>query len=110
MISMGHDCVADSANAAAPLLVLFTCLLLASLATTCPAASSSAAVGAASRRGAAAVAESDGRHSPPPVDPSEVAGGELEVVNEEEDARMLELLRAQVRLECLTICVCLLCM
>jgi hypothetical protein len=30
------------------------------------------------------------------VDPSEVAGGELEVVNEEEDARMLELLRAQV--------------
>jgi hypothetical protein len=61
------------------------------------AASSSAAVGAATRRGAAAVAESDGRHSPPPVDPSEVAGGELEVVNEEEDARMLELLRAQVR-------------
>jgi hypothetical protein len=61
------------------------------------AASSSAAVGAALRRGAAAVAESDGRYSPPPVDPSEVAGGELEVVNEEEDARMLELLRAQVR-------------
>ncbi|KAF6257507.1 cactus-binding C-terminus of cactin protein-domain-containing protein [Scenedesmus sp. NREL 46B-D3] len=64
-----------------------------------PEASSSAAVGAASRRGAAAVAESDGRHSPPPVDPSEVADGELEVVNEEEDARMLELLRAQVRIK-----------
>ncbi|WIA29550.1 hypothetical protein OEZ86_012045 [Tetradesmus obliquus] len=64
-----------------------------------PEASSSAAVGAASRRSAAAVAESDGRHSPPPVDPSEIAGGELEVVNEEEDTHMLELLRAQVRIK-----------
>jgi hypothetical protein len=36
------------------------------------------------------------------VDPSEVAGGELEVVNEEEDARMLELLRAQVHWPVLT--------
>jgi hypothetical protein len=70
---------------------------LSAACTFAAAASSSAAVGAATQRGAAAVAESDGRHSPPPVDPSEVAGGELEVVNEEEDARMLELLRAQVR-------------
>jgi hypothetical protein len=35
-----------------------------------------------------------GRWSPPPVDPAEVVG--LEVVNEEEDQRMLKLLRQQV--------------
>lgn len=37
-----------------------------------------------------------GRLSPPPIDPAELAGGEFEVVHEDEDRRMVELLRAQV--------------
>lgn len=37
-----------------------------------------------------------GRLSPPPVDPAELAGGEFEVIHEDEDKRMIELLRAQV--------------
>lgn len=41
-----------------------------------------------------ALAESDGRYSPPPVDAAEVAG--QDVVNEEEDLRLLHLLRQQV--------------
>lgn len=66
------------------------------LASLADAGTSSAAVGAAALRPASAVAASDGRHSPPPVGAEELAAGELEVVHEEEDARMLELLRAQV--------------
>jgi hypothetical protein len=49
------------------------------------------------RRGDASLAASDGRFSPPPVDPAELAAGELDVVGEEEDLRMLELQRQQVR-------------
>lgn len=37
-----------------------------------------------------------GRLSPPPVDPAELASGDFEVVHEDEDRRMVELLRAQV--------------
>eukprot|EP00775_Hariotina_reticulata_P011120 gene11120-11274_t len=55
---------------------------------------------------AAAAAEQDeaeagagsGRMSPPPVDPAELATLEGEVVNEAEDRRMIELLRAKVRI------------
>lgn len=43
-----------------------------------------------------AFAESDGRYSPLPVAPEEVAG--RDVVHEEDDLRMLELLRQQVRI------------
>ena len=39
--------------------------------------------------------QSDGRLSPPPVDPGEVV--DAEVVNEEEDDRWLDLIRQQVR-------------
>jgi hypothetical protein len=38
-----------------------------------------------------------GRMSPPPVDPAELSSLEGEVVNEAEDRRMIELLRAKVQ-------------
>ncbi|PNW78408.1 hypothetical protein CHLRE_09g398650v5 [Chlamydomonas reinhardtii] len=41
--------------------------------------------------------DADGRHSPPPVRPAEVAG--KDVVNEEDDFRALQLLRQQVKLQ-----------
>lgn len=47
-----------------------------------------------SMMGRAARDQSDGRFSPPPVDPGEVV--DAEVVNEEEDGRWLELMRQQV--------------
>ncbi|KAF8073139.1 hypothetical protein HT031_000800 [Scenedesmus sp. PABB004] len=56
------------------------------------------AVGASARLPLAALAASDGRFSPPPVDPDELSRGDAAVVHEDEDARMLELLRAQVRI------------
>eukprot|EP00878_Enallax_costatus_P024071 GHUV01025659.1.p1 GENE.GHUV01025659.1~~GHUV01025659.1.p1 ORF type:complete len:639 (+),score=216.86 GHUV01025659.1:228-2144(+) len=44
-------------------------------------------------------ASAAGRLSPPPVDPAELVGGDFDVINEEEDRRMIELLRAQVRIK-----------
>ncbi len=67
--------------------------------STAAGAAAGAEEAAGPSRGAAAAAaaahdESDGRHSPPPMEPAEVAG--LDVVNAEDDARMLQLLRQQV--------------
>jgi hypothetical protein len=52
--------------------------------------------GARDMRGAQAEAESDGRFSPPPVDPRRLEAGAV-VVAEEDDARTLQLLREEVR-------------